>query len=280
MAPSSTAASNVTSGGMGAPGTPPSADAVANCIGSACSQAAVVTYSYSAILGGVSLVLSFIGNGTHGTFAKLAGPSTPPFVYNVYLCAVLVIGSMAALLGVQEDFEWTVYGFGSGVLLAACLVFYVNAIVRIGIVWCDILTASCATLVSFTWGKLYFSEPSRDIGVAAVGMLVLLLGIFAISGVLAKRLRELEGGRADRTGQDVSHRLGLGHRRGCLWWLRLRGEQAGDHRTSGCVLRVLAGPGRAGHAARGVLHGPGHRSYHPFRWTVWATRTGSLQESR
>eukprot|EP00929_Paragymnodinium_shiwhaense_P120806 TRINITY_DN9285_c0_g1_i1.p1 TRINITY_DN9285_c0_g1~~TRINITY_DN9285_c0_g1_i1.p1 ORF type:complete len:388 (-),score=91.70 TRINITY_DN9285_c0_g1_i1:127-1290(-) len=198
------AATQASTGGEEATGIK---NALASCVGAACSQAVAETFKYSPVVGAGSLAVTFIGNGTHGTFAKLAGPSTPPFVYNVYLCMGLLLGSSLALVALKQDFEWTIYGFGAGALLAACLAFYVNAIVRIGIVWCDMLTASCATLASFAWGKLYFGEPSRSIAAATAGLAVLLLGILGISYQLAMRLRTLE--HAERIADGRSLVLGL-----------------------------------------------------------------------
>lgn len=147
---------------------------------------------YSLQAGLVSLVLTFVGNGTHSTFAKLAGPAASPLVYSLYLACGLCVACTIVVLVLGEPLETSGPGLLAGVLLSASVSCYISSIVLVGMIWCDMLTASSATLVSFLWGKLFFREASVHLAFAGLGVACLLGGIAGISWVLSGRLEELE----------------------------------------------------------------------------------------
>lgn len=146
---------------------------------------------YGLLPGLVCLAPTFVGNGVHSTFAKLAGPTTSSWAYTFYLACGLFLSStvLVALLG--EPLEVSTPGLLGGALLSASVTLYINAIMLVGIIWTDMLVASTATLTSFMWGKLYFGEPSADLALALLGLALLLLGICALSVLLASRMRRM-----------------------------------------------------------------------------------------
>lgn len=147
---------------------------------------------YGLLTGLVCLAPTFVGNGVHSTFAKLAGPTTSPWVYTFYLaCGLFLSGTfLVALIG--EPLEVSIPGLLGGVLLSASVTLYINAIMLVGIIWTDMMVASTATLTSFLWGKLYFREPSANLELALLGLVLLLLGICTLSVLLASRMRSIK----------------------------------------------------------------------------------------
>jgi len=157
----------------------------------ALSVSGLAAGQYGLLTGLACLAPTFVGNGIHSTFAKLAGPTTSSWVYTFYLaCGLFLSGTvLVALLG--ERLEVSIPGLLGGGLLSASVTLYINAIMLVGIIWTDMLVASIATLTSFLWGKLYFGEPSADFGMALLGLVLLLLGTCSLSVLLASRVRTL-----------------------------------------------------------------------------------------
>jgi hypothetical protein len=175
-------------------------------LGAALLVSGLAAGKYGLITGLVCLAPTFVGNGVHSTFAKLAGPTTSSWVYTFYLaCGMFLSGTvLVALIG--EPLEVSIPGLLGGILLSASVTLYINAIMLVGIIWTDMLVASTATLTSFLWGKLYFREPSADIGLALLGLVLLLLGICTLSVLLASRMRTIKaqsGAEAEDTDAGV-----------------------------------------------------------------------------
>jgi len=146
---------------------------------------------YSTLAGVLCLIPTFVGNGIHSTCAKLAGPGTSAFAYVFYLACGVFLSCTIIVAAMGQRLEVSGPGLLGGLLLGVSCNLGINAILFIGIVWSDMVVASVATLTAFLWGKLYFGEPSSNLGIALVGLVLLLLGIFGLSILLMLRLRSL-----------------------------------------------------------------------------------------
>lgn len=162
---------------------------------------------FSFQIGLLSLVVTFMGNGTHSSFAKCAGKDVSPTVYTLYLSCGLFLVCSVVVAAMAESFVITVPGILGGVLLCVSVSCYINAVMLVGIVWCDMLTASAATVVSFFMGKVYFQEPSTHALLAVAGLCILLAGILGISFVLWRRLQQLD--TAERLAEGFPLIIGL-----------------------------------------------------------------------
>lgn len=144
---------------------------------------------HSVYVGVICLFLTFLGNGTHSAFAKLAGEFVPVLVFLNYLSLGMLLGCTVLVAAMGEPFVLSWPGFLGGFLLFGSISCYVNSIKRIGIVWCDMMTLRRPRYID----KVYFREPSQSFVGAAIGLTVLLCGILGISVMLFHRLQQLGG---------------------------------------------------------------------------------------
>jgi len=149
--------------------------------------------SVSSAAVGVALCLSFLGNGIHSSLAKLAGKSVHPTFYTLYIgCGAVLVCSFGLWIEEEQKLYVNFRGLVAGMFLAFGLSSCVYAIKTIGLAFSTVISASTASLLSFTLGKFFFHEAMKSSTLTAVGLLCLLLGIVGTSGVLRQRLHEVE----------------------------------------------------------------------------------------
>mmetsp|Transcript_10227 Transcript_10227/g.37645 ORF Transcript_10227/g.37645 Transcript_10227/m.37645 type:complete len:366 (-) Transcript_10227:898-1995(-) len=143
------------------------------------------------------IILAALLNGSFAAVSKIPivrRANVHPIVFNFYVSIGVLLGSYLSLIGLHDNkdfvdsdsdastaFAISVYGVLGGCLLELALVFSFLAIPLVGLSLAQGVWGGTAILVSFVWGLTVFDETIKIIPLAAVGLLLLIVGVLGIA---------------------------------------------------------------------------------------------------
>jgi glucose uptake protein GlcU len=138
---------------------------------------------FSCIVGWVAVVLSIL---TFGSFALpmksppvLASADVGPMGFQIYMSVSIVITSALVLITQEWSFTWL--GTASAALWVPTSLLSLVAVKFIGISVGQSIWAGITVIISFIWGVALFGEHPASLGLALLGLVMILAGIVGLS---------------------------------------------------------------------------------------------------
>eukprot|EP00656_Telonema_subtile_P036076 TRINITY_DN4003_c0_g1_i3.p1 TRINITY_DN4003_c0_g1~~TRINITY_DN4003_c0_g1_i3.p1 ORF type:complete len:236 (+),score=43.14 TRINITY_DN4003_c0_g1_i3:66-773(+) len=120
----------------------------------------------------------------------------PVLVYQAYVaCGVMISCLFCLLIGDSDDIGRPIHysrPFWGGCIYALAYFCALSVVQATGVSFAMAAICGTATLTSFFWGKAIFLEPSKDLAIALIGILSVVMGVVLFAYLVPHELPEDE----------------------------------------------------------------------------------------